>query len=401
MTDTKPDTKPVNTPAAAATGGTNPGGHLRSLTSLRFLAAFLVFGTHAGLESLFSDQGVGTAVNEFFGPGGRYGVSFFFVLSGFVLTWTARPGQTARRFWRARAAKIYPVHLVTALVAAVLLVTVAKAALDPTVVATNLLLLHGWVPRVDIMVSLNTPSWSLSCEAFFYLLFPVLLFAARRIRPSLLWLAALASMAVVAVTPLLSEILVPTEPRLPGYGVSLEQTWFLKWFPPSHLFEFVTGILVARIIMSGKWIRFGFAPAVVLAAVGYALITMLPFSYTFGAVTVLPTALLIGAAAHADITGASTWGLRARVPVWLGQISFAFYMVHWLVLSFGHRWVGPGPWGVPGALGLIAAGLAVSIVLSWALHAAVERPFVRAFGRSKRAAPHLESEANWSHKNCE
>jgi peptidoglycan/LPS O-acetylase OafA/YrhL len=42
------------------------------------------------------------------------GVSFFFVLSGFVLTWSARPDDIATGFWRRRIARIYPVHLVTA-----------------------------------------------------------------------------------------------------------------------------------------------------------------------------------------------------------------------------------------------------------------------------------------------
>jgi peptidoglycan/LPS O-acetylase OafA/YrhL len=76
--------------------------------------------------------------------------------------------------------------------------------------------------------------------------------------------------------------------------------------------------------------------------------------------------------------------------------------VHWIALSFGHQLIGPGPWDVPGALGLIVAALALSLMLSWMLHAGVERPFVRAWGRARRVtAPSQASEANWSHKNCE
>ena len=86
---------------------------LPSLTGLRFAAAFLVFGFHAHIEGIVAAGATRDVMDWVFGPGAA-GVSFFFVLSGFVLTWSVRPGETAWRFWRRRIAKIYPNHAVTA-----------------------------------------------------------------------------------------------------------------------------------------------------------------------------------------------------------------------------------------------------------------------------------------------
>src|SRR5512133_3297128 len=77
---------------------------LDSLTGLRFLAALLVFAYHAG--------SVGTLTGNGITAPGRSGVSFFFILSGFLLTWTARPDDTRRAFYQRRVARIVPSYLV-------------------------------------------------------------------------------------------------------------------------------------------------------------------------------------------------------------------------------------------------------------------------------------------------
>src|SRR3954466_10818588 len=89
---------------------------LRSLTGIRWLAALLVFAYHVHVIRYFRDGPAGTVVDWLFGAGVT-GVSFFFVLSGFVLAWSARDGDPPRSFWLRRIARVYPVHLVTALTA--------------------------------------------------------------------------------------------------------------------------------------------------------------------------------------------------------------------------------------------------------------------------------------------
>ena len=98
---------------------------LESLTGMRFLAALLVFGCHAAVLGYFAPE-TELRLMKFTYSGGWIGVVFFFVLSGFVLTWSVRPGDTPRAFWRRRVCKIYPNHLVTALAAILLAMTINR-----------------------------------------------------------------------------------------------------------------------------------------------------------------------------------------------------------------------------------------------------------------------------------
>ncbi|WP_326609877.1 acyltransferase [Streptomyces scopuliridis] len=168
-----------------------------SLTGLRFVAAALVFLHHAIYTNVFADPDVVRVFHDLFINTVQMGMAFFFVLSGFMLTIAARPGDTTRRFLRRRLVKIYPNHVVTFLLAAVLIIP----ALHWTEVAPNLLLVQTWWPRYENLFSGNPLSWSLACEVFFYLAFPLLLRGIRRIRPERLWWWAIGTMtAIVAVT---------------------------------------------------------------------------------------------------------------------------------------------------------------------------------------------------------
>ena len=81
---------------------------LPRLTSLRWFAALAVFLVHA--DSLF--QWAPLRLFRF----GASGVTFFFILSGFVLTWSMVPNLSARTFWWRRFARIYPACFVALMV---------------------------------------------------------------------------------------------------------------------------------------------------------------------------------------------------------------------------------------------------------------------------------------------
>ncbi|NUT52856.1 MAG: acyltransferase, partial [Saccharothrix sp.] len=211
---------------------------LPTLTGMRFAAALMVFAFHVSLEGVFADTSVGgayyAAVNKF----GFVGVSFFFILSGFVLTWSARETDAPRRFWRRRFVKIYPNHVVTWVAAVVLMVAVGPA-FGWHQALPNLLLVHTWVPVREVFSSMNNVSWSLACEVLFYLSFPVLLPLVRRIRPERLWVAAGAlAVAGVLVVPVAGAVL-PASPSVPwDPGTSMASFWFLYVFPPVRALEF-------------------------------------------------------------------------------------------------------------------------------------------------------------------
>lgn len=70
---------------------------------------------------------------------------------------------------------------------------------------------------------------------------------------------------------------------------------------------------------------------------------------------------------------------------WLGEISYAFYLVHFLVLSVGLYLLGDRKLSSPAAFGLLAVLFGVATLLAWLLHTLVERPMMKHFSRSRRS----------------
>jgi peptidoglycan/LPS O-acetylase OafA/YrhL len=359
---------------------------LPSLTGMRFIAAFLVFAFHVMALGLFSSASVQSGFATVAQQAGWTGVGFFFVLSGFVLTWSARSGDTARRFWWRRFRKIYPNHLVTFLAAVLLLGWLAKDSppavavfflqLDPLHAIPNVLLIQSWFPQLEIRGAFNGPAWSLSCEALFYLSFPLLLRLISRIRPERLWAWAGGVVAAI-VTIATAAVVLPGGAVLPGLGLDELEFWLIYQFPPLRMLDFVFGILLARIVMAGRRLPLRLSVASVLAVAGYAVASLVPAAFSIVAVMVAPLGLLIAAAAKADLEGRSSRLLSSRVMVWLGQVSFAFYMWHALVITYGHHWLGGGSSSVLVALGEIALLFAVTLMLSWLQFTRIERPLSR------------------------
>jgi len=205
---------------------------LPSLTGMRIVAALMVFACHVFLETRFFGGRTGNALSDVFGRAGNLGVGFFFILSGFILTWTARPDDTAPRFWRRRLVKIYPNHVVTLVVAAALLLAAGQTFTTADWLP-NLFLVHAWIPGPE-SIAMNGVSWSLSCELFFYLSFPVLLAGLNRIRERRLWLCAGTVIALIIGAAVLAQYVVPAQPKLSGVAstVSFYQYWFVYLLPP-------------------------------------------------------------------------------------------------------------------------------------------------------------------------
>ncbi|MEV7521446.1 acyltransferase [Streptomyces sp. NPDC091371] len=350
-------------------GRQDGGSRLPSLTGLRFVAAFLVFCFHVSISGLLAPSSTQHAFARMAGAG-AVGVSFFFILSGFVLTWSARQGDPARAFWRRRAAKIYPNYVLAFAISVVGLYATGHAV-GFLVGASNLALLQAWWPDPAVYFGANSVSWSLACEAFFYALFPALLPVLRRIRPERLWASAAACAAAVFAVPVVA-VLLPAE----------RHYWFVYIFPPVRLLEFVLGILMALVVKSGRWPRIPVWSVAVLLVVAYAVTPYFPPDAETSAVTVIPFALLIPAVAVADIEGkASVW--RTRTAVWLGEISFAFYLIHQSVIVDLMR--GLDAQGSPPAQAwtLTIGALALSVALAGLMHRFVEVPVMRRLGRRR------------------
>ncbi|MCM9078144.1 MULTISPECIES: acyltransferase family protein [Streptomyces] len=365
---------------------------LPSLTGLRFFAALSVFFFHSSLTDSpippnapinpFADASIADGFSTAFGKAGYLGVSFFFVLSGFVLAWAAKPGERVSAFLRRRLLKIFPNHLVV--FAAAMILFAGSAVTGVADWLPNLFLIHTWWPQPTVNLSVNPPSWSLGSELLFYMLFPALIVPIRRLRGrTALWGWSAAMIAGMVAVQLIATYFVPDTPKSTITPISGMQFWFGYLMPAGRLFEFVLGILLARVVLAGYWPRrVGLGVSLVLTVLGYAAALVAPFQYGFVVATIVPVAALIGATAQADVEGRDTF-LRSRPMVWLGEVSFGFYLVQGVTIFYLRSLLGENTYSVPVALLVIAGFLAASLLGGWLLFRFVEMPAMRRFGRAR------------------
>lgn len=342
-------------------------GRLPSLTGLRAAAALLVFGVHAySFIPLADPQDVWWAGLLF--DAGDLGVSFFFVLSGFVLTWSVRSGHRPGRFLRNRIVRVYPAHLVALGLALVGLAVTARTPDSwPHLLATSALLVHAWHPSDVYYLGINPVTWSLSCEIAFYLAFPLLYAGLRRLGTGALRVAAVVLPLAVWSMPLVAQALVAAEHR----------RWFVYVFPPVRMLEFLLGIVLALLVLRGAWRGPALPLATALWVVNYLAVGWLPAAARDTAATIVTIGLLVPAAALADLGGRrSVW--RDRLAVHLGEVSYAFFLVHMVVIvSVMHLLGRDRVFPAGQAVALAVAFLIGSYLLAVPLHRWVERPAMR------------------------
>lgn len=319
----------------------SPDRNLPSLTSVRAFAAALVLLYHLDTTwGIVHVPGVGA---------GRIGVGFFYVLSGFILTWTARPGPL-RGFYVRRFARIYPDHLVTFLAGLVVVSVTATGPVTWQVALPNVLLVQAWFPSDDVAFGINGVAWSLSVEAAFYLAFPFLLAGLRRLSP-------LVRMAVVLAALALPMAVSRT---VPGAA------FYLFHFPPARAPEFALGIVAGLAFVDGWRPRLPRIALGAVTALGVVAASLAGAPDYACVVLELPFVLFLVACGTADERG-SRWVLARRGMVAAGSASYAFYLVHELVIRIAYGAGATGP-VVAFVIAIVAACLA------WALYTGVETP---------------------------
>lgn len=210
---------------------------IEQLTFLRFLAAAVVVIFHYGVEA--------TGLSGFLTAGPQM-VTFFFVLSGFVMTVAyGNKRVMARAFWAARAARILPVYLIS-LMLVVIAFKLSKTEINSTALLLNIFLLQSWIhPHAT---SLNTPAWSLSVEAFFYFTFPFILILIRQFSISVGKLMFIAIM-LWAITQTVNTVVLSY-----GFykGIYSASHSFIYYFPLPHFCSFLLGIAGGMVFLTKK-----------------------------------------------------------------------------------------------------------------------------------------------------
>ncbi|MFF8392681.1 acyltransferase family protein [Streptomyces sp. NPDC016172] len=325
----------------------------------------------------------------------RIGVTCFFVLSGFVLTWSARPGHSSSLFWRRRAWKILPNHVLawTIGMGFILLTAVrppysAGGGKVTSADISCLLLVSGWWPAQHDGGP-NPSMWTLTCDVFFYALFPVLFVALRRLSGRALKSAWLVVAGVIVVLPLPMS-LIPGPPLTESLGVNYVSLWACFVFPLTRLLEFVLGMLTARLLQTGGWpLAVSRTLTLGLLAPMCALVLLLPH-YGLGPLFAMHTAALIVAIARSDIEGRASMLARPRV-VLLGHASYALYIYHFPLLLIAAHWIGPvsGPWPLTLSMGSLVVMPLLTLPVYWYF----ERPLLR-YSRPARPRPPLPAPAD-------
>lgn len=350
---------------------------------MRFIAALMVFSLHVTAYLFIQPDADAWAVTFQLAAAG---VSYFFILSGFILTWSAPAGDTVRGFWRRRFFKIYPNHLVTFFAALLILTLVVGRSVGNWAWLPNVLLVQSWSPELAVRGSFNQVAWSLSCEAAFYFSFPLLLWAVNKIRGDWLWVWAGGVVGAIFATPGIASATAPANALFLQEGVTSWDFYLVYQFPLIRMLEFVLGILVARLVMTGKWRSPGLVASAALVLASFWLTFEVPAPYRIVAVMAVPLAVLIAAGAVADASKRSTV-FSSKPMVWLGEISYAFFMWHVLVLLCAYEWLIKGnQFNNAETLGIAAVMLVATVIVAWLQFTLVERPVMRRFARPRRLA---------------
>lgn len=139
---------------------------LDSLTGLRWWAAFAVFFFHM---TAFAPLPIFPLFDY-----GNYGVMFFFVLSGFVLSWSWKAELPVRAFYLRRFGRIWPSAMVALLIAIPVFYSFNPdpahwwvKPFDLGILLLSVPIIQGWWLAPAILFSGNPAAWTLTCEFFF------------------------------------------------------------------------------------------------------------------------------------------------------------------------------------------------------------------------------------------
>ncbi|MHA3021508.1 acyltransferase family protein [Mycobacterium sp. BMJ-28] len=380
-------------------------GEIKALTGLRIFAALWVVLFHFRPLLHEAAPAFSTALAPILNCGAQ-GVDLFFILSGFVLTWTYidkmgknwSTRETLHFLWM-RLARVWPVYLVTLHLAALWIIFTLYVGhvpsenvgtLNAVSYIRQLFLVQLWFQPFFDGSSWDGPAWSISAEWLAYLLFGGLVLIIFRLARAtrartLLWLAFAVTVPPVMFLLATGHFYTPWSwlPRIiMQFTAGAIACAAVRRLNPSDRTRTLAGVagvlLVATAVGALYWFDAHPIPDVIDSG-GVLDLLFVPLVVT----------LAIG-------TGTLPSLLSLRVLTYGGQISFSLYMVHeivhtawnWAVLQFELTLVGPaGKWMLLGVF-------AVAFAAAAALYHFVEEPARRWMRRMvdvKDATPAVQS----------
>ena len=417
---------------AAESAGRRPD--VPALTGLRFLAAFSVLLAH-GLSATVANNEPPTGVVLWLMQASGFGMTLFFVLSGFVIHYNyarlvtdGRLRGVAAFFW-ARFARLYPLFLLMMLV--YVLVSQRHVAywtgrseeINAIFQALPyfLLSIQSWIYKlidgsalIDAIRGGSPPTWSISTEWFFYLAYPLIAWLILRARAPAIILLVVGTWCVLWTS--FSTGLYDHSPQIdawavgrfgPVAGVQNHEDSFVRWLlyvsPYLRIGEFVLGAMTAQLYIAMQtrdvtrrentlggamfW----------AAALSVLLVTYLEYSpdvpmtifrkMNMNFALAPSAALLVFCAARYQ--SAASRLLTSRPAIALGEASYSIYLVHSIVLISAVKLTGSVVHGVAYNVLKLIVLMTIVVAISLLLYTFYEAParrWLRQRG-SKRPAP--------------
>lgn len=389
------------------TSDSRQAGEIPALTMTRFAAALGVLWFHYG-KTAMPEGPLRNIVGS-----GYNGVPFFFILSGFILTYVYNERVQSgfirlRDFYVRRVARIYPIYVLAWALFGIYVLIEALSSNAPTYysIKTNgffgglsLFLLQSWIPGAP--EHWNWPSWSLSVEALFYALFPFLLAVAARLSLRSVSRCLIAMLLANIVLQWIADSLLDT-PILAGSVLETKLGAYLGNLPLMSLPLFVIGIMLGRLYIAGITIKHAHLWLFLVITISIATLAAGPMNH-HGIVyrdMLLPSEFAALIYLLAIVRGtAHTW--LGKTAVLLGQASYSLYIIQ--VPVWGLIWWGLGRQSPHSPqLSIVLAYTVGVTALSIGIHLVVEMPMERLikrrFGRSQ---PKVESrrEIDWRERD--
>lgn len=309
---------------------------LKILTGFRFFAALHVVFYHNAFifESL---RGFAPEILFSFVSTGESAVSFFFILSGFILTHVYKDKLQSKdqklKYFGARVAKLYPLYVLAMILDIYRVVPfflennpfkVALGKLGISAVA-YLSMLQSWVPRLTPVW--NSPGWSLSCEIFFYISFIFLLRPVYITKRKGVLLFGCFLVPIILFYSLKQVNFLSMDPKV------FKTLW--RSLPALRVFEFIAGICLYGLVEErGRIISFIQRHGSVFfwgSIIGSILMTLLydnPIDHKiFPHLCLVPFfATIIVSTYHDEVWGKGFFTNKGIH--YLGLVSYALYIVH-------------------------------------------------------------------------
>ncbi len=308
----------------------NNSQFLQSLAISRFIAALIVVISHFMQFGLLPRNDL--FLSKF--HGGGVAVTYFFVLSGFILAHNYSKkiyDFDYRSYYISRISRIFPLLVISVAICGFTVIALGEVDNPDQIAFTPLSLSAGivasisqisgisaWLPFSAIQAVLNAPSWSVGCEVFFYFLFPFILklvYGSYSIKTRVAYI----TLNLACITALF---------YFTWSDESNRASLLLDRFPLFHVLEFTLGVVTCRFAQDHPLTKGKKWKLLSVFLMFLLIIFFLETRYSFLVLAPIYS-LIIYILSTKDSRDSD--GFFLRTLVLLGNSSYSLYLLHWVI----------------------------------------------------------------------